>query len=555
MSINSLCDDLLIEIFSYLPLKNKINSELVCKRWRHILLSYCQPKSLRFELLIYKRSNYRVVCKRKEHQFTNFNTIKFKDENDIDKVEKVLYKYRTKLESLCFGFSFFNHFQHLIEHTNCLPVMVNYLQNLDHFQCKSFGDGIRPDLFEKCRFLIMKLKHFSFDYKEEDITKISSQPWIEVLLKYGNNLESLFIKFQRMGIKFPFNLPLPPNLKFLYLPSCDLKNEEFYNLLNNGGNKLQELSLHSISSGILKTLLKEMPILKKLITRIRVDQNEESCHLHVQNLKLFKRMEHFTLNQFISPADTNNQIFSLNYGYWTIIDVLSNCPGTLHLQLKSLPLIRRYSNNGFRSDDEEDNNVSDEEDELLNEHDMNNNNFEMNQLNQRDIVFQDVFNILMNEERDEARFDRHLDRPLLLYQPNSYEFNYINNQFKLLECRQANWSYVEQVTIKLNEKKIDSYYYEALNRLVLCLSEFSNLRNLQIERFSDAKLNTFSILKLVDSCRHLTHLHLGSGRRITPEVVDLFVERAMKNRHKNYELKFKNQMCYNIVLPPNLTIC
>lgn len=51
-----------------------------------------------------------------------------------------------------------------------------------------------------------------------------------------------------MGIKFPFNLPLPENLRFLYLPSCDLTREEFYHLLDNGGYKLEELSVHSISS-------------------------------------------------------------------------------------------------------------------------------------------------------------------------------------------------------------------------------------------------------------------------------------------------------------------
>lgn len=248
MNINSLCDDLLIEIFGYLPLANKINCELVCRKWRIILTRYCQPRSLRFELLIYKRSNYRVICTLPEHQFTDFNTIKFKDQNDIHKIEKVLYKYRNRVTSLCFGFSFFNQFQQLIERTNCLPVMVDNMKCLSHFQCKSFGDGITVDLFEKCKFLLMKLKHFSFDYKEEDITKISMQPWIQVLLKYGTKLESVYIKFQRMGIKFPFDKALPPNLRFLYLPSCDLTREEFYNLLENGGTKLEELSLHSISS-------------------------------------------------------------------------------------------------------------------------------------------------------------------------------------------------------------------------------------------------------------------------------------------------------------------
>lgn len=248
MNADSLCDDILIEIFNYLPLEQKINCELVCKRWKAILMRFCQPKALRFELLIYKRSNYRVICKRPDHQFADFNTIKFKDQNDIDKIERILYKYRERVTALCFGFSFFNQFQHLIERTNCLPIMVDSMPNLDHFQCKSFGNGITVDLFEKCRPLLMKIRHFSFDYKEEDITKISMQPWIELLLKYGRRLESVYIKFQRMGIKFPFNLPLPPNLRFLYLPSCDLTREEFYLLCENGGSKLEELSVHSINS-------------------------------------------------------------------------------------------------------------------------------------------------------------------------------------------------------------------------------------------------------------------------------------------------------------------
>ena len=134
-----------------------------------------------------------------------------------------------------------------------------------------------------------------------------------------------------MGIKFPFNLPLPPNLKFLYLPSCDLTREEFHNLLANGGTKLIELSVHSISSGFLRKLKDEVPLLKKLNTRIRVDPDPS---LHIENLKSFNKMDLITLNQFISPAIANNQTFTLNYGIWTIIDILSNCPETKHLRLK-----------------------------------------------------------------------------------------------------------------------------------------------------------------------------------------------------------------------------
>lgn len=277
-----------------------------------------------------------------------------------------------------------------------------------------------------------------------------------------------------------------------------------------------------------------MRLLRKLNTRIRVDQNDNGTS--IRKLKSFKQMELFALNQFISPADTNNQAFSLNYGYWTIIDILANCPGTKHLQLRNLPLFRRLN-----SDQMSDDQASDEENL-----DQNNNQDLNNNIRRPD---NPVFDMLI-DEYVENRIDRHY-----LYPTNGFEYNYINRQFRPLDVEQANWSSVEQITIKLNEKKNDSHLNEALNRLIVCLAEFRNLRIVQIEQLSDKNgILPFSILRLVENCKRLSHLHLGLGRRITPEIVDLFVERAVQNPHKKYELKFKNSMSYNLVLPANLTI-
>lgn len=276
-----------------------------------------------------------------------------------------------------------------------------------------------------------------------------------------------------------------------------------------------------------------MPLLKRLNTRIRVDQNDNGIGL--QKLKLFKKMELFTLNQFISPADTHNPVFSTNYGYWTIIDVLSNSPETKHLRLKSLPLIRRFEYlNEDELNDEDLNDDDDLNDDLsdIEDQDFNNNNHLNNEPNQ---------DLAINEERP--------------FQINNLEFNFINRQFKLLETIQSNWCSIEQITIKLNEKKTDYYLNEALNRLILCLSEFRNLKILQIEQISDkAQINSFNILKLIECCDQLSQLHIGLGAQITPEIVDAFLKRAIQNPQINYELKFKNTVSYEIVCPCNLMI-
>ena len=300
-----------------------------------------------------------------------------------------------------------------------------------------------------------------------------------------------------------------------------------------------------------------MPLLRKLNTRIRVDLNDNGIGL--LRLKQFRKMDLIALNQFISPAVANDPVFSSSYGHWTVVEVLVNCPATKHLQLKSLPLVRRY-NSGYAS--EEDDELSDEEEDFndnfyaenahqdLNNNHQFNNQFNNNQFNAPDRGFEFVFDILMDEQMGEPADRRHY-----LYQTNSFEMNYINRQLKMLESYQANWACVEQVTIKLNERKADGYLNEALNRLILCLSEFRNLRLLQIEHIAEkALIHPMNMLQLVENCKQLTQLHTGSGRRIMPEIVDLFVERAMRNPHKKYELKFKNIMSYNVVTPPNLVI-
>lgn len=311
-----------------------------------------------------------------------------------------------------------------------------------------------------------------------------------------------------------------------------------------------------------------MPLLRKLNTRIRVDLNDNGIGL--LRLKQFRKMELIALNQFISPAVANDPVFTSTYGHWTVVEVLANCPATRHLQLKSLPIVRRY-NSGYASEDDDE--LSDEEEDFNDNFNENfNDNFDddnahpgeilpFNGLNNghhhhhqfglpaRDRGFEIVFDILMDEHRED-RADRHY-----LYQTNSFELNYINRQLKLLETYQKNWACVEQITIKLNERKADGYLNESLNRLILCLSEFRNLRLLQIEHIAEkALIQPYTILRLVENCKQLTQLHTGSGRRITPEIVDIFVERAMRNPHIKYELKFKNIMSYNVVSPPNLII-
>ena len=205
-----------------------------------------------------------------------------------------------------------------------------------------------------------------------------------------------------------------------------------------------------------------MPLLRKLNTRIRVDLNDNGIGL--LRLKQFRKMELIALNQFISPAVANDPVFSSSYNHWTMVEVLVNCPATKHLQLKSLPIVRRY-NSGYAS--EEDDELSDEEEDFNdnfydhNEHPgemlpfngLNNglNNGHQFGLPARDRGFEIVFDILMDEHR-EHRADRHY-----LYQTNSFELNYINRQLKLLETYQTNWSCVEQITIKLSERKADGY--------------------------------------------------------------------------------------------------
>lgn len=248
LTMNRLCDDLLLEIFSHLTLEEQIRVQPVCRRWLDLLRNSCGPRRLRIELTQYPRPPRRRLTESAQLSFDHAPTIRPKDEHQLCQLSRLLRVQGNQLQALCLQLTYFNHLQYFLQQPEWLDALCRCCPRLQQLQLHAYGLGLDRPMIDRLEPLLARLTHFAIDYKEEDISKCREQPWIDPLLEIGQRLQVLFIKFKRIAIRFPVHCLLPVTLKALHLPSCSLNALQLNMLIQNGGDRLEQLSLHSITS-------------------------------------------------------------------------------------------------------------------------------------------------------------------------------------------------------------------------------------------------------------------------------------------------------------------
>lgn len=246
--MEQLCDDLLLEIFSHLSLKQQIRVQRVCHRWLDLLRKVCAPRRLRIELTQYPRPPRRRLTESGQLAFEHAPTIRPKDEQQLKALSQLLCVQGNQLQALCLQLTYFNHLQYFLQQPDWLYALCECCPRLRQLQLHAYGLGLDRPMIDRLQPLLARLTHFAIDYKEEDISKCREQPWIESVLSIAQHLQVLFIKFKRIAIRFPVHCLLPSTLQALHLPSCSLDASQLKQLIRNGGDRLEQLSLHSITS-------------------------------------------------------------------------------------------------------------------------------------------------------------------------------------------------------------------------------------------------------------------------------------------------------------------
>ena len=214
----------------------------------YLLRHACAPRRMRIEHTPYPRVPRRVVCECSEHAFEGAVTLRPRDEKKLKELSSLLEHQGGQLTSLCLQLTYFNTLSWLLKRREWLHALCRRCPRLEHLQLHAYGLALTPTLIVNLQPLLARLTHLAIDYKEEDISKQREQPWIEPLLQASNCMNMLFIKFKRIAIRFPVHCPLPYTLRALLLPSCSMNANQLLQLIEQGGDRLEQLSLHSITS-------------------------------------------------------------------------------------------------------------------------------------------------------------------------------------------------------------------------------------------------------------------------------------------------------------------
>jgi hypothetical protein len=247
-AMEQLCDDLLLEVFDHLSLEQQIRVQRVCRRWLDLLRNACGPRRLRIELTQYPRPPRRRLTESGQLAFEHAPTIRPRDEQQLQQISRLLCVQGSQLQALCLQLTYFNHLQYFLQQPDWLHALCRCCPRLRQLQLHAYGLGLDRRMIDRLQPLLARLTHFAIDYKEEDISKCREQPWIESLLAIAQKLQVLFIKFKRIAIRFPVHCQLPTTVQALHLPSCSLNAKQLSQLIQNGGDRLEQFSLHSIPS-------------------------------------------------------------------------------------------------------------------------------------------------------------------------------------------------------------------------------------------------------------------------------------------------------------------
>ncbi|KAG8225982.1 hypothetical protein J437_LFUL005336, partial [Ladona fulva] len=188
--IDHLNDDCFVEIFSYFSMREKIRLELVCRRWRRILLDQWKMTThLNFE---------------KEHRFAKLN---------VNILQGILEKCGPSIQTVDLP-------QFHILRRSTVHMIANFCINLRHLSIQNLALSSKDVevLISNCKLLKslelkrpLTKKHHNFGFIQQVLEKIP--------------LESFVFMHKKDDCKFLSSLP--PTLKHLELISCSKLNETY----------------------------------------------------------------------------------------------------------------------------------------------------------------------------------------------------------------------------------------------------------------------------------------------------------------------------------------
>ena len=299
IKMNETCNDLLLEIFSYLPLKEKIRCSQTCHRWRFLFqyASIYSIKIIKRQDTIYQldeiNQHHKFKCNHNLHKVNKLNVIYYDNFEQLNAIIQHLLPQLKRLKALHFEVdSLFE----LVEAN--LDSIIDL--ELEHFEviytCNMYIEGkiekLLPKLGIKLKHLVIEPKQFTGSpftcsvLNNNHLTSYFGRVGLELVSLHCPNLEILSFEPLTYVIESLHPIRLPTKLKTLALPRVRLSVTELFSM--NSSN-LTELHFFDINIQLFKIIcsMRNLKILK--LSKIRI--NEENDLRFLANLKQLEHLQ------------------------------------------------------------------------------------------------------------------------------------------------------------------------------------------------------------------------------------------------------------------------
>lgn len=296
-----ICNDLLLEIFSYLPMKEQIRCSQVSHRWRALFqyspifsLKICKRQEAIDQLEFHQHHKFK--CNNHLHKLNTLNVIYYDNFNQLNEIIKNLLPQLKRLKALHFEvYSLYE----LVEAN--LDTIVDL--ELEHFEviytCNMYIEGRIEKLLSK---LGPKLKHLIIEPKiftgtpfvcsvlnNRRLTSYFGRVGLELIETYCPNLEILKFEPLTFVIESLHPIRLPTKLKCLALPKVRMSITELFSFDQRNRANLNELHFFDINVPIFRIIcsMQNLRILK--LGKIRI--NESADLRFIMNLKELEHLQ------------------------------------------------------------------------------------------------------------------------------------------------------------------------------------------------------------------------------------------------------------------------
>lgn len=284
--MDGICNDIILEIFSYLPLKERVRCSQVSHRWRTLFqygpiysVKICRRPDPLDQLELHQYHKFK--CNNHLHHPDNLKVIYYENFNQLNSIIKNLLPQLRRLKALHFEvYSLFE----LVEAN--LDSIIDL--ELEHFEviysCNMYIEGKIEKLLSK---LGNKLKHLIIEPKQytgtpftcsvlnnnRRLTSYFGRVGLELIENYLPNLEVLKFEPLTFVIESLHPIRLPCKLKTLALPKVRLSVTELFAIQKN--SNLNELHFFDINIPLFKIIcnMQNLKILK--LSKIRINEANE----------------------------------------------------------------------------------------------------------------------------------------------------------------------------------------------------------------------------------------------------------------------------------------